>query len=55
LVRHAQSEENIKIAAAKEGLRRIKSAKFPTMSQIQNTFHLAALKTGIILTSKWYF
>lgn len=43
LVRHAQSEENVKIMAAQDGLRSIRKLRLPSRDQVSKTVSLARL------------
>jgi broad specificity phosphatase PhoE len=46
LIRHGQSEENVKIQSAMEGIRRLGSGKLPHAHSFSSAAHLARLQTG---------
>jgi hypothetical protein len=50
LIRHAQSEENVRISKAFDGWNRIKNLSLPSTSNVSAAFHLARLKTGLSLS-----
>lgn len=49
LIRHGQSEENVKINLAQNGINRIKKFSLPERKSVSAAFNLLGLHTGNIL------